>query len=309
MRRALLAAAAALPILGGAALAETYPVAGKFDSRIRTVAYNPMQVVSIKTTGFVPVEIVYEPGEVIKAASGPMVDLKPVCEDADDKPCPKEVKNWEPTNHTWVVIASANTLTLDPEMAPPDTVLWVRTDRAGEQRLYRYQLGTRAAGSMTDKADKAAYMTVMYTYPHRTTPEEIAAAQARRQAAAERFTQMRMAEARAAAPKNREYEKRGDGCAYIAPRSTTDDGVRTQMLFAPQTQIPAILHVIPNGTPDGEEATLTPIPETTPDGLLVTLPAVYPELRLRYGNTLVCGLRPKRDSAVTQTAATRTAHQ
>jgi type IV secretion system protein VirB9 len=197
---------------------------------------------------------------------------------------PKEAKDW-------LARPSGNVLILQPLRAMEPSVLFVRTTAAdGKERHYSFELRTRD-GSVADTADPDAYMTVRLTYPAAPTPEAIAAAQARREAAqaaaAERAVRVRFAQTGDMGPRNYSYDKRDpDGCPLLAPVSVYDDGTRTTLLFAPHAVLPEI-YVI---NQDGKEAVATTVNDTTRAGLRVMVPSVQREMRLRRGGK-VCALR------------------
>ena len=107
-------------------------------------------------------------------------------------------------------------------------------------------------------------MTVRLTYPPAPSPEAIAAARARREAAQaaaeERAMRVRFARTGDMGPRNYNYDKRDpDGCPLLAPLSVFDDGTRTTLLFAPHAVLPEI-YVI---NQDGKEAVATTVNDTT----------------------------------------------
>ncbi|MEP7313350.1 MAG: TrbG/VirB9 family P-type conjugative transfer protein [Pseudomonadota bacterium] len=121
-------------LAGSPAQAETVPVRGQVDARVRTAAYNPDQV--YKLYGFVgyAVELIFEDGEQFSGTGGG--DLEGVTVDAH-----------------------GNSVLLKPRAAIVATNLVVFTDR----RAYRfdYTVAARAPNRLTDEVMYA----VRFTYP------------------------------------------------------------------------------------------------------------------------------------------------
>jgi type IV secretion system protein VirB9 len=270
LRSAFLATVLAAPMcVSLGALAVTDPVAGPKDSRIRTTPYDPQQVVRLTSTGLSPLEVIFEAGEHAVTIAGALVFTDP--KDAKD----------------WLARPSGNVLILQPLRAVAPSVLFVRTAAAdGQERHYSFELRTRD-GNVADAGDPDAYMTVRITYPVVPTPEEIAAARARREAAADHLMQARFAATDENGPRNYSYDKRDPvGCPLLAPVSVFDDGTRTTLLFAPHAVLPEV-YVI---NQDGKEAVATTVNDTMRSGLRVVVPSVQREMRLRRGGK-VCALR------------------
>ena len=263
----------ALLFASSSALAVTDPAPGPKDSRIRTTPYDPGQVVRLTSTGLSPLQVIFEEGEHPVTIAGALVFTDP-----------KEAKDW-------LARPSGNVLILQPLRAMEPSVLFVRTTTAdGKERHYSFELRTRD-GSVADTADPDAYMTVRLTYPAAPSPEAIAAARARREAAQaaaeERAVRVRFAQTGDLGPRNYNYDKRDPaGCPLLAPLSVFDDGTRTTLLFAPHAVLPEI-YVI---NQDGKEAIATTVNDTTRAGLRVMVPSVQREMRLRRGGK-VCALR------------------
>ena len=269
--QALLLTATLLAPLPAVALVD--PVAGPKDSRVRSTPYDPQQVVRLTSTGLSPLQVILEAGEKPVTIAGAMVFTDP--KDAKD----------------WLARPSGNVLILQPMRQMEPSVLFVRTATAdGRERHYAFELRTRE-GSVADPADRAAYMTVQFGYPVQATPEQVAAAQARREAArisaSERATKDQLAAAQVSGPRNYQYDKRDpEGCPLLAPVYVFDDGNRTTLVFAPHAVLPEIYTI----NQDGKEAVATTINDTTATGLQVVLPTVQREMRLRRGGK-VCALR------------------
>lgn len=266
----LLSAALLAPL---PALAVTEPAPGPKDSRVRSTPYDPQQVVRLTSTGLSPLQVIFEAGERPVTIAGAMVFTDP-----------KQAKDW-------LARPSGNVLILQPMHGMEPSVLFVRSVAAdGRERHYAFELHTRE-GSVADLNDKSAYMTVQFAYKPQPTPEQVAAAQARREtarlAAAEQATKIRLELTQQSAPRNYNYDKRDpEGCPLLAPIYVFDDGNRTTLVFAPHSVLPEIYTI----NQDGKEAIATTINDTTPTGLQVVLPTVQREMRLRRGGK-VCALR------------------
>jgi type IV secretion system protein VirB9 len=273
--RSILAAVTLLAplLLSQRALAVVDPAPGPKDSRIRTTPYDPGQVVRLTSTALSPLQVIFEDGEHPVTIAGALVFTDP-----------KEARDW-------LARPSGNVLILQPLRAMEPSVLFVRTTTAdGKERHYSFELRTRD-GSVADTADPEAYMTVRLTYPPVPSPEAVAAARARREAAQaaaeERAVRVRFAQTGDLGPRNYNYDKRDPaGCPLLAPLSVFDDGTRTTLLFAPHAVLPEI-YVI---NQDGKEAVATTVNDTTSGGLRVMMPSVQREMRLRRGGK-VCALR------------------
>jgi type IV secretion system protein VirB9 len=273
-RAILLVATLLTPVFGlvlapWPAMAAADPAPGPKDSRIRTTRYDPDQVVRLTSTGLSPLEVIFEAGEHPVTIAGAQVFTDP-----------KEAKDW-------LARPSGNVLILQPLRTMEPSVLFVRTAAAdGEERHYAFELRTRD-GSVADPADPDAYMTVRVIYPVTPGPDAIAAARARREAAADRALDSRFALTDESGFRNYNYDKRDPaGCPPLAPLSVFDDGTRTTLLFAPHAVLPEIYVV----NQDGKEAVATTVNDTTRGGLRVVVPAVQREMRLRRGGK-VCALR------------------
>lgn len=255
------------------AFAVTDPVPGTKDSRVRSTPYDAEQVVRLTSTGLSPLQVILEGGEKPVTIAGALVFTDP-----------KQAKDW-------LARPSGNVLILQPLRQMEPSVLFVRTVTAdGRERHYAFELRTRE-GNVADLSDKAAYMTVQFAYKAQPSPEQIAAAQIRREtarsAAAEQATKVRLEQAQFTTARNYNYSKRDpEGCPLLAPVYVYDDGSRTTLVFAPHAVLPEVYTI----NQDGKEAIATTINDTTATGLQVVLPSVQREMRLRRGGK-VCALR------------------
>lgn len=247
-----LAAASALP--ASSALAEDVPHAGRDDTRIRYVDYNPDEVVRINGVFRAASQIVFGEGETISSvALGDTV--------------------------SWEVAPAEHILFIKPRERAAPTNLIVVTRAGGTTRSYTFALTARS-GAISSGTN--AQFVVRFRYP----AEAAAAAQ---QAQIQRLqVQMLMIEAagvrvalEAAAlqgPRNLNY--RLAGSSDLAPSEVTDNGQFTLLRFPRNQAVPAIFTVLP----DGSEAV---VPYDV-RGEFVVIHQVAREFRLRRGRALTC---------------------
>lgn len=195
--------------------AETVPVRGISDPRVRTLAYNPDDV--IRLTGFVGYQIHFEfaPGETfINLGAG----------DRDGIDVGKEGSH----------------LFIKPKVERVGTNVTLLTNRRAYHLHY-----TALRRTPNPQRDDLVY-SVRFTYPQDEAREE----QARRERAAreaEAIAQAKALEAAAAArARNEAYEFCGD--AVLKPVAAYDDGVHTRLRFAARTEMPAIFLKNDDGT-------------------------------------------------------------
>ncbi len=274
--RTLVAALAMAACVSLSAHAAIDPTQAGRDPRIRSILYDTKQLVRLTSTALTPLQIVYEQGETPVMIAGSLVFHDP-----------KLAKDW-------LASKSGNVLILQPLHFMQPSFLFVRTTTAsGEGRHYTYELSTRDGDALTGN-DPLAYVEVDYAYRHVPTPEEIAQANARREAVKARreeaLAAARLADNATAAPRNTLYDKRDQvGCAFLAPLHISDDGHQTTLLFAPHATLPNFSVI----NPDGKESVVSTINEVEANGVQMTAPNVYREMRLRRGDK-VCGLRNDR---------------
>lgn len=253
-RYIVIGAALAALLAGHAALAEDLPRAGRDDSRIRYVDYNPDEVVRINGVFRAASQIVFGEGETISSvALGDTV--------------------------SWEVAPTEHILFIKPRERAPATNLIVVTRRGGATRTYTFALTARS-GAISSGTN--AQFVVRFRYP----AQEAAAA---RQAEIQRLQmQMLMVEAggvrvaleAAAVQGTRNLDYRLAGSSELAPSEITDNGQFTLLRFPRGQAIPAIFTVLP----DGSEAV---VPYDV-RGEFVVIHQVARELRLRRGRSLTC---------------------
>ncbi len=139
MRRSLVLSLLASCALASPALAVQTPHAGRYDARVRVVAYNPMNVVRVIGGTFASTEIMFAPGETItQVAIG----------DAD----------------CWLAAPTGNLLFLKPTEVRAPTNAQVVTKRPdGSVRSYQFELVAHAGTA--DHPAEGAQFAINFTYP------------------------------------------------------------------------------------------------------------------------------------------------
>ncbi|RST50027.1 P-type conjugative transfer protein VirB9 [Variovorax sp. MHTC-1] len=208
-RALMMGACLATPCLPEHALAATVPPVGSVDARVRVVAYNPDDVVTLQ--GYVGYQIHLqwaEGEEFVNLGSG--------------------------DNGAFDVGAERNHFFIKPREAHAATNLTVLTNR----RAYHFDYAV-SAKAPTGAAAKRMVYSIRFTYP-----EEDA-----RRAAVERErreTEARMRQASAARPRNSNYWFCGSEA--LRPMSAYDDGVQTRLRFQARSEFPAMFVQNDDGT-------------------------------------------------------------
>jgi type IV secretory pathway VirB9-like protein len=129
------------------------PTPSTQDSRIRTAAYAPDNILHITSTDLNPVQIVLQNGEEAASFSGLLVNTATK---------PDDMK----TIHDWFIQFSGNSIILKPLKQEPPTLLFVDTKAPnGTMRHYRFQLDTRVSPAPATQADAGNYIAVNMVYP------------------------------------------------------------------------------------------------------------------------------------------------
>jgi type IV secretion system protein VirB9 len=229
-------------------LALQQPVAGSRDARVRTVAYDPSNVVKINGVIRASTQVLFaEDEEIAHVAIGDSI--------------------------SWEVAPAGNILFLKPREKHPSTNLQVVTTRRdGRKRSYQFEL------SIAESSLAESYFMVRFAYPGDD-------AEARRDASATRRgeTEMRAIDEtfalhNATAPRNWRYS--AQGAPSLEPDAVYDDGKETTLRFEGNREIPAIFLV----ASDGAESL---VPKDV-RGELVVVHATGRELRLRQGVEVLC---------------------
>lgn len=215
LRRSVLALALALAVPAGAA---NVPAPSPFDSRIRTVNYNALEVYELVVPFGHETHIWFAPGELVKTfrTGDSGWDINPK-------------KNM--TNH----------LFLQPTEEQPETNLTV-VSRApnGAERTYEFHI--RAVWPTVKDKREVLDPDVMWSV-HFKYPEDEKAA--KKVVQSDNQVQERLAGATSEKPRNYKYSFAGSD-AY-KPEEIYDDGLYTYVRFAPKTPQPSIYYVDEEG--------------------------------------------------------------
>lgn len=220
------------------------------DPRIRTVTYEPNQVVRIYTAIGNPTLIQFEDGETV--------------EESDSNKAMIGIGDKE----AWKIGPRGSNVMLKPAAARPDTKLLIVTNK----RSYAFEIL-----SVPKKSAISPTLIVRFDYPDTRAKAALAASQ-KSAAAAERLAKV-SGRANTATKNNANYMMQGD--TVLAPTSITDDGRFTFMQFNSTRALPVAYKVLP----DGREA-LTNYHMESDTGMMV-IHETAAKLILRYGNSVL----------------------
>jgi len=247
-----------LACLAAPALAEESPVAGKKDPRMRTVIYDPTQVVRLSTGVGATLVITFSTEEKVTAVA--VTDSKDLAVNPRDN---------------FLFVKSHTAL-------PPQPIVVLTAGPTGTRR-YVFEVETVPMSALTaDKSD--LYYSVEFTYPK---DEAMARAKAEKKRAADK--QEHEAEAALAQvhtaleePLNGQlnYHYVGQGDQSLLPLEVFDNGYTTSFRFPGNTRIPGIFKI----DPDGKEATAN----YSVKGDYISVGSVAAGWRLRDGDTVLC---------------------
>jgi type IV secretion system protein VirB9 len=256
MIRPLLLAALAAISLGHPARAVETPRGGPADPRIKTVDYEPLQVVRLVGAFRTATEIQFGGDETIRyVALG-------------------DTTGWE-------VVAAKHILFAKPKAVRAPTNLIVTTSaNDGDERNYTFELTTRSGPISARTPD--TFFVVRFRYPAQQKAQEkaqiVATLSAAETALQRQVLQFKLDRAVLEGPRNLAYELRGSSA--IAPSEVTDNGVFTVLRFPGGLPVPAIYAV----AADGAE-TLAPFDVR---GEFVVVHQAAAQLRLRRGREVLC---------------------
>ena len=249
-----LLAAACLALTGVASASET-PHPGKEDARVRTIDYDPVQVVRLTGVYRTATQILFGGDETI---------LHVAVGDAT----------------AWEVAAEKNILFIKPKAAHGTTNLIVTTERGGGQiRNYTFELTTEA------KAGRDALYVLHFRYPSDLKADALAVISASEQALRTKLTSLQLERGTIEGVRNLAYEVQGS--AALQPSEVSDNGRFTILRFPAGQVIPAIYQV----TPDGTES-LVPFDVR---GEFVVIHGIGGQFRLRRGRDVLCIYNAKLD--------------
>ena len=245
----VVAAVASGPRIAGAV--ET-PKPGTADARVRTIDYDPQQVVRITGVTRTATQILFSPDETI---------LHVALGDASG----------------WEVAPERNVLFAKPIALRRPTNLIVTTERAGGgTRHYLFDLTTRGGPSGPGSANTV--FAVQFRYPADERRVLAQAISAEAQALEARILQLRLERGVLEGPRNLAYSVQGS--TAIAPSEVTDNGRFTVLRFPGAQPVPAVYAI----APDGSE-TLVPFDVR---GEFLVVHGVMAQLRLRRGGEVLC---------------------
>lgn len=249
MMRKLLLALILVPLLANA---ESLPVPGSTDPRVRKVAYNPNQVYRVPTFYGVNTHIQFESDEVLQdVASG------------DDT--------------AWDIKPRKTHLFIRPLEHKPDTNLTVTTSKG---RVYQFMLVL----SKLDEKDENAWRNGELIYSLSFTYPEVEAARAKTALAeSDAKAKQKLAEAKLHAGRldgqsNEDYWIAGNPDA--SPTRVTDDGSFTRITFSHGRRMPAVYEV--------DQAGNEHLVPWNVEGNTLVLHRVYRKLVLRKGDAVAC---------------------
>ncbi len=241
-------AALLLTSLAAPAHAVQTPKPGTTDPRVRTIDYDPAQVVAITGVYRTATQILFGEAETI---------LHVALGDAT----------------AWDVAVEKNILFIKPKAAHGATNLIVTTSLAGGgTRNYTFDLTTTA------RRTSGALFVLRFRYPADVTAAATAAISAQEQAIQARITTLKLERGAVEGPRNLSYEVQG--APALQPSEVSDNGRFTILRFPAGQPIPAIYAVSGDGT-----ETRTPFDVR---GEFVVVHAVARQVRLRRGRQVLC---------------------
>ncbi|MBB4087606.1 TrbG/VirB9 family P-type conjugative transfer protein [Sphingomonas carotinifaciens] len=224
------------------------PRPGSKDSRLRNVNYDPDQVIAIVGSFRHALEIQFGPGETITQAA--LGDTV-----------------------SWQIAPVGNIVFLKPRERAGPTNLIVVTNAGGAARTYHFNLSLGTAGAMYG---------VRFRYPREEralTALQAQVAQAQAAKAIETgITTTALDHAVIEGRRNSNYTVQGD--AALQPSEISDNGEFTVLRYPGHADIPSIFAVDVDGTE-------TIVPYDVREDFVV-IHAVYRQLRLRRGTTVLC---------------------
>lgn len=264
MTRGFVRLVAVLALCGsaGVAQADQFPRHGRYDSRMRYVAYNPGQVVHLSTEIGATLVVGFSGQEKVSAVA-------------------------ETDSLHLAAIPKGNYLFFKPSAALAlQPVVVLTTLPNGRMRRYVFEIKTITVASMANGAS-GVYYSVQFTYPRAIAAERAARAAAaeKRKAEAAKASEQKAAQAllrnQASDPnaEKRNWRYVAEGDRSLTPLAVYDNGYTTVFRFPGNERIPAIFVV----DPDGKEATA---PYSVSGGI-VQVGMTAREFRLRDGDTLL----------------------
>lgn len=246
--------------------AEIVPEKSPYDSRMRVIDYNRMDVVKLSTFYGVSTHIEFDPAEAIKdVAIG------------DDQ--------------AWSVVPRGNHLFIKPRAKKADTNVTVVTDR----HVYNFALVVQPRSPKDSSAWKDPNLVygVRFRYPEQEAEKLALELEAKAKAEAEKkrreLVRGKLSSAtkdgssaaeHASTTQKHNYDYWMAGATEISPTSARDDWRFTYLSFSNNRDMPAVYSVDSFG---GES-----LINTNVEGNTIIIHRVVPKLRLRKGNAVVC---------------------
>jgi type IV secretion system protein VirB9 len=257
--KAIILLAAAASLIANATYASETPHPGKEDARVRTIDYDPVQVVRITGVYRTATQILFGDDETIQ-----------------------HVAVGDAT--AWEVAAEKNILFIKPKAAHGTTNLIVTTLRSGgprndEVRNYTFELSTQA------KAGAGVLYVLRFRYPGDLKTEALAMLSESERALRAKLTSLQLERGTIEGTRNLEYEVQG--APALQPSEVSDNGRFTILRFPAGQVIPAIYQV----TPDGSESLVS----FDVRGEFVVIHATAMQFRLRRGRDVLCLYNAKHD--------------
>jgi type IV secretion system protein VirB9 len=224
------------------------PQPGRADPRVRTIDYDPSQVVHVAGVYRTATQILFGDDETI---------LHVAVGDAT----------------AWDVAAEKNILFIKPKAAHGLTNLIVTTvSTTGSERNYTFELTTQ-------KAARAASLFVLrFRYPEDAKAAAAATLSAEEQVLMAKLTALKLDRGAVEGTRNLAYSVQG--AATLQPSEVSDNGRFTVLRFPAGQAIPAVYEV----TPDGTES-LVPFDVR---GEFVVVHDTARQFRLRRGHDVLC---------------------
>jgi type IV secretion system protein VirB9 len=240
--------ACAVTLMPQAALASETPIPGGKDARVRNVNYDPDQVVTIVGSFRHAIEIQFGPGETVTQAA--LGDTV-----------------------SWQIAPVGNVVFLKPREKAGGTNLIVITNAGGTPRTYHFNLSLGTGDTMYG---------VRFRYPREERAMaalQVQLAQAQTAKAIEtNVAQAALDHAVIEGTRNMHYTVQGDSA--LQPTEISDNGEFTVLRYPGHADIPSIFAVDVDGTE-------TIVPYDVREDFVV-IHAVYRQIRLRRGSTVLC---------------------
>ena len=216
------------------ALAAQDPRPGRWDARVRTVPYSPMNVVRVQAKALISTQITFAPDETITAGAVAVGDAE-----------------------AWQVAPMGNILFLKPvEVRQPTNMQVVTQRKDGSFRSYQFELIARPATSIAPgqvasldgtvpAPDVQTPFAVQFVYPDDAREAAIAKRNATAALQTEKLAETRLAVDYFYGPRNWRYAAQGS--KSIEPAEVSDNGRLTAMRFPGSAALPTIYTIAPDG--------------------------------------------------------------